>query len=254
MRADDPLSAPLKYHLDYLLELGKVRATRVVAKLSDGGVQGHANCKDTVDMVYLPISMGHRNCFKRMCSLGYQIRYKPDRAVIVDGIVDVKPSDSEHGYVSYFAYYNKWKRKYPQFKVSRPAEDICNYCFVFANCHRYLTNNFMTETLMTMATTAATTTMTEAMRTETALTMADKDDDNDNVLALVIEEAVPPIEEALNSIDQPKSAATEAKEVCKQLLLNAAVHFQMARAQRALYQAHVAAAVCNATNGKEHSV
>ena len=56
MKADQ--SALLKHHLDYLLELGKVRATRVVATLSDGGVQGHANRKDTVDMVYLPISMG----------------------------------------------------------------------------------------------------------------------------------------------------------------------------------------------------
>jgi hypothetical protein len=57
MKADDPRSAPLKYHLDYLFELGKVRATRatrVVATLSDGGVQGHANRDNTVDMVYLP--------------------------------------------------------------------------------------------------------------------------------------------------------------------------------------------------------
>ena len=75
MKADDPRLAPLKYHLDYLLELGEVRATRVVATLSDGGVQGHANRKDTVDMVYLPISMGFRNCSKRyMHSLGYKIR------------------------------------------------------------------------------------------------------------------------------------------------------------------------------------
>ena len=106
MKADDPRSAPLKYHLDYLLELGEIRATRVVTTLSDGGVQeGHANRKDTVDMVYLPISLGYRNCYKRyMHSLGFKIRCKPDGALIVDGIVDVKPSD--HGYVSYLAYYN----------------------------------------------------------------------------------------------------------------------------------------------------
>ncbi len=47
MKADDPRSAPLKHHSDYLLEVGEVQATRVVATLSDGGVQGHANCKDT---------------------------------------------------------------------------------------------------------------------------------------------------------------------------------------------------------------
>ena len=64
MKADDPRLAPLKYHLDYLLELGEVRATRVVATWgSDGGVQGHANRDNTVDMVYLPISMGYQNCY-----------------------------------------------------------------------------------------------------------------------------------------------------------------------------------------------
>ena len=104
-----------------------------------------------------------------------------------------------------------------------------------------------TETLTSMATTAAATmTMTEAMTTE--LTMANKNYNNGDVAL------APIIEEALISIDQPESAATEAEEACKQLLLDAAVHVQIARAQRALYQAHVAAAVCNATDGKEHSV
>ena len=106
MKADDPRSAPLKYYLDHLLELGEFRATRVVATLSDGVVQGHANRKDTVDMVYLPIPMQYRNCYKRcMHSLGYKIMCKPDGALIVDGIIDSKSSD--HGYVSYLAYYNK---------------------------------------------------------------------------------------------------------------------------------------------------
>jgi hypothetical protein len=68
MKADDPRLAPLKYHLDYLLELGKVRATRVVATWSDdGGVQGHANRDDTVHMVYLPISMGYRTVTSGTC-------------------------------------------------------------------------------------------------------------------------------------------------------------------------------------------
>ena len=314
MKVDDPRSAPLKYHLDYLLELGKVRATRVVATLSDdGGVQGHANRDDMVDMVYLPISMGYRNCYKRyMHSLGYKIRCKPDGAkYIVDGIVDGKPSD--HGYVSFLAYYNKWKREYPQLKVSRPAEDFCNHCFIFANRHRYLANHLTTETLATMAAAATTTeatttamadknanngdttaaattteatnddgdttaaaTTTEAMNdngnttaaatpteatnndsntmaaatpTETRITEDDDDDDDDGDTAATTAEKTP----APISIDQHESAATEVEEARKQLLLDAAKHVKMAREQRALYQAHVAEAVCDATNGKSHS-
>ena len=39
-------------------------------------------------------------------------------------------------------YYYKWKQLYPHLKVSRPpAEDICQYCYAFCNCHRYLANH-----------------------------------------------------------------------------------------------------------------
>ena len=242
-------------------------------------------------------------------------------------------------------------------KVSRPAEDICNHCFVFANRHRYLANHSRTETLAPMVTmaaaaaaaaaaattkettmtesttankndddgnttaaattteamdkdgnmtvaatrmeamdddgnmTAATTTteatmkesttankddnngnitvvattteatddngnttaaatMTEAMITES--TMVDKDDnDNDNngdTVVTTMEEMPAPI-----SIDQPESAATEVKEAREQLLLDAAKQVNMARKQRARYQAHVAKTVCNTTDGKLHS-
>ncbi len=75
------------------------------------------------------------------------------------------------------------------------------------------------------------------------------DDDNDgNTAATTVEETPAPI-----SIDQPESAATEVKEAREQLLLDAAKHVQMAREQIALYRAHVAEAVCDATDGKSHS-
>ena len=64
IKVDDPQLAPLLAHLDYLLDLGEVRATRVVTTLVDG-IQGHANREDTIDQVYLPISMGYRSCYKR---------------------------------------------------------------------------------------------------------------------------------------------------------------------------------------------
>ena len=31
-------------------------------------------------------------------------------------------------FVSYATYFLKWKRDYPNLKVSRPVEDICNLC------------------------------------------------------------------------------------------------------------------------------
>jgi hypothetical protein len=75
--------------------------------------------------------------------LGLHTWCAPDGAIIVDGVDSGTPSD--HGYVSFSAYYSKWRTAYPQLKVSRPAEDICGDCFVFANHHRYLADHLAVE-------------------------------------------------------------------------------------------------------------
>ena len=91
--------------------------------------------------------------------------------------------------------------------------------------------------------------MAAATPTEARITEDDDDDDDDgDTAATTTEETPAPI-----SIDQPESAATEVEEAREQLLLDAAKHVKMAREQRALYQAHVAEAVCDATDGKLHS-
>ena len=55
-------------------------------------------------------------------------------------------------------------------------------------------------------------------------------------------------------LDQPKSAATCVKEAHELLLIESATHICMAKAQRALYQAHVVkSAVCDASKNKEYS-
>ena len=91
-------------------------------------------------------------------------------------------------------------------------------------------------------------TMAAATPTETRITEDDDDDNEGNNAATTTEETLAPI-----SINQPESAATEVEEAREQLLLDAAKHVKMAREQRALYQAHVAEAVCDATDGKLHS-
>ena len=117
-----------------MLNLGKVRATRVVVILEDGDM-GQANCNDTINMIYLPISMGYRTCYKQYMALhGHDVRCKANGSVIVDG-KEGKPIN--HGFVSFSMYSYKWKTSYPQLKVSRPAEDICQYCFAFSNHLRH---------------------------------------------------------------------------------------------------------------------
>jgi hypothetical protein len=48
-------------------------------------------------------------------------------------------------YVTFPTYFNMWKRDYKDLKVSRPVEDICKECYVFANHHRYLANHTMRQ-------------------------------------------------------------------------------------------------------------
>ena len=122
MKKNNPRSESLKHHLEYVLNLGDVRATRVVVTLVDG-IRGLTNREDTIEMVYLPISMGYRNCYKRyMALLGFEVRCKPNGAVYVEGI-NKGSKPAEHGFVSLSKYYNMWKRDYPQLKVVWPAED-----------------------------------------------------------------------------------------------------------------------------------
>ena len=66
--------------------------------------------------------MCHLMVLALMHSLGYLVGCKPNRAIVVDGIVDSLPSD--YGYVSLGTYYSMWKRNYPQLKVSHHAEDF----------------------------------------------------------------------------------------------------------------------------------
>jgi hypothetical protein len=91
-------------HFEYLKNLGEVRSTRVVAALVDG-MQGHANCNKSLDMTYLPISLGYRSCYNRyMASLGYVVRMTAMGAFIVTG-EDGKEVDADE-YCSFPTYFN----------------------------------------------------------------------------------------------------------------------------------------------------
>jgi hypothetical protein len=85
IKKNDRKYEPLMRHFEYLKNLGEVRATRVVATLVDG-MQGHANCYNSINVTYLPISMGYRSCYKQyMASLGYAVRTTEMGAFIVMG-------------------------------------------------------------------------------------------------------------------------------------------------------------------------
>ena len=89
----------------------------MMAALVDGVQAGQTNCKDTADMVYLPILMGYRNCYKRyIVLLGYNVRSLPNGGTVVEG----EDSDEVNSanFVLLTTYFFTWKRDYPSLKVS----------------------------------------------------------------------------------------------------------------------------------------
>jgi len=233
----------LKEHFERLLQLGEVRATRVIATVVDGE-QGHANREDTVDMVYLPTSFGFRPCYRRyMENAGYNVTCRPNGGVVVGGINGKEINRKE--FVSFATYCRFWKKNYPQLKVSHPVEDICQYCFVFANRHRYLANhsamNVCTEcdedgdgveVVRPLALNDGTILEADCCN--------ENDDDRSNATTIV-------------PVLNPESAATTVAEEREVLLLECAVHVKMARVQRSLYQEKITNAIADAQAGVAHT-
>ena len=102
-------------------------------------------------------------------------------------------------------------------KVSRPVEDICNICYMFAHRHKFFADHTMRHSSY----------------------YDDDDDEQDN-----IEEGgqdpdfVDELVRLTKRVDlnQPKCASDKVAEEREQMMLDAAEHIKMARAQRKLYQ------------------
>ncbi len=101
------------------------------------GAVGHNKREVVDDEVYLPILMGYHNCYRHyMALLGYKVTYSLNGLIVIEGEGGKDINCDE--FVLFASYFSKWKKDYPQQKVSRLAKDICGYYFTFSNHHRYL--------------------------------------------------------------------------------------------------------------------
>jgi hypothetical protein len=224
---------PLKDHFEYLKNLGEVQAMRAVATLVDGRIGGRTNRDDNIDLIYLPISMGYRSCYKRyMKALGYDVRTTAMGGFVVTAADDEGKEVDPGEYVTFPTYFSLWKRDFNNLKVSRPAEDICKDCYVFANRHRHLAHH-------------TTTRRHDGDDVRSDSSSSDYDDADVADLGVGLTTNVD-----LNSAEAASNEADEEREL---MLLQAAEHVNMARAPRALYQAKVADAVADATKGIDHA-
>ena len=239
---------PLMRHLEHLTQLGEVRATRSVATLVDGTL-GHANRDEDDEAIFLPMSMGYRNCYKRyMASLGYSVRSTAVGVLIVERLTgerEDEPVDT-NDFVSFPTYYYKWKNSFPKLKVSKPVEDICPYCYAFANRHRYLANRALGRDNDDDNDDAVVDEDNLSADNDDFLSNSDNSDDDDTNTGL-------PSSSHGDAVVNPEAAARPDDEERELMLLEAAVHIKMARAQRALYQLKVELAVAAALAKRDHS-
>jgi hypothetical protein len=70
--------------------------------------------------------------------LGYKVAVGPNGTLTVEDAtrMNTKDEEQQQHYVNFRTYWRKWKMLYPHMKVSRLAEDICGYCYTFANRHQ----------------------------------------------------------------------------------------------------------------------
>ena len=127
---------PLMRHLEYLVELGdEARAMQVITTLVEGK-RARVNCNDDDNARYLPMSMGYCNCYKRyMALLGYTKMCSTASGAFILGEQEDGEVLDFGNFATFPTYYYKWKTSFPKLKVSKPVEDICAYCYAFANCH-----------------------------------------------------------------------------------------------------------------------
>jgi hypothetical protein len=216
-----------------------------VIKTVVGAEGGRANRKDTEGNVYLPIHMGYRNCYYRyMESLGYRVTVGPNGTLTVKEDTTSSANndeEDEHDYITFPTYWSKWKMLYPHMKVSRPAEDICGYCYTFANRHRILSSR---QSAMLQQQHHHQEQEQEQER-ETTTALASGCDGEDEMESNAMLNSV--------ALDAPGAACTEIEDAKENLIQECAIHIDMARAQRFLYQKLEEAAVCDAKDAVNHS-
>ena len=206
-------------HLQYLTNLGEVCATRVVSHMVEG-MEERTNRDVDDDAIYLPRYMTIRSCYKRyMNMLGYNAWTMGSGVSIIERD-DGKDIDTDD-FVSFPTYFYTWKSKFPMLKVSKPAEDICQYCYAFANRHKYLANRSLHQG-------GVGDDGNDNGGNDLAANDGDKEEGAEEEATNDGERCATPIRGV--NLNTPEASCTEVEEERELMLLKAAEHIKMARA------------------------
>ena len=205
----------LRDHFTILEGYAEPQATRYVRE-----VTGEVTERDNDDKsLFLPTSMTKRYCYKRYCyDRGVQVKTNNKGVMTTSPRTDFDGEQKEC--IQWSSYFRYWGNEFSHLKVGKPSEDICSYCFMFANRHKYRSNKM------------------SSVETEERGSASSTTDGGIIVSGRSVDE--PAIDMAAASND------VEVNEMEKELLI-AARHCQMARAQRLRFQELIAAARSNPT-------
>jgi hypothetical protein len=113
-----------------LSKLGAPRATKIVTGLSvDKGTVTTELKHQDVDLIELPACHTKRSLYQSFL-------LENDLEVSFDN--KSRMSSKEKIPLSWPAFCSFWTKNYPKVVISKPAEDLCDDCVVFANKHKYI--------------------------------------------------------------------------------------------------------------------
>lgn len=211
----------LKAHFEELRREVIPIATRFVREKT-----GETTTRDDDDKIeQLPPYVTKRSCYAKYCfERGWKISTNNKGTETKTAIENTQQQDIP----SWFAYRSYWNTNYPCLKVSRPAEDLCSWCYKFYNRHKFRLNS-----------------------SDTTLSSTDEQGNNN-------EEVLPPHDddeqqESIDNAGTDLSTIDAATVELEQDILLASIHVRKARAQRALVNTKIDLARQCRTNKTPHA-
>ncbi len=240
----------IKLHGHHGKNSNNATTNTVMSKLMDhvDGANGNGNRNNNEEDIYLPTSDGYRPCYYLyLKSLGYSA--KPNASGTVAVTWDGNNMDDAPTYIGLSTYVTMWRHHYPHLKVSRPAEDICEMCYRFANRHRHLAVHNSHTLLLTNSTDDGN--LFQLMHQDLDINESNEEEDDNNIDESGMH--APTISNT-NKDDIDQGAATNSMDEERELmLLRAVVHVKAARAQQSLYQECIKRAVSDTKQNVNHN-
>jgi hypothetical protein len=136
------MTKKLHEYFQRLQELGQPRATKIVSNLANDVVKTDLKYVDT-DLVELPACQSKRVLYRSfLAELGWAVSFDDKSRKVSQLPLDSSAVEEDlECPISWPTFCRFWKNHYPKIVIQKPSEDLCDDCVVFANKHKYSSEN-----------------------------------------------------------------------------------------------------------------